>query len=177
MAKITANDGELQRKKRAARNTWFKLYRPIIETGEKQGQRDYQRSVKIQIIPEESFNVYGDKKTNGFTLSEVKGLIENGGVLENHREDDMEGDASYVTATVKMGDRPDEFSKKELQHIVRTMEKEGGVYNQASPFDREDYDRLNREGRWDDANTIAPGNGSTSFGPSGGETEQSAKIS
>lgn len=138
----------LQRKKKAARNTWYKLYRPLIETGELAGQRDTQRiGARVQVIPEESFNEYGDKKTNGFTLSEIRQVIKTGKTAYNRLEEDMDGDSSVYSAKLAMGDGDDEFTKEELKEIVETMEKEGGVYTKPSPMDAQDYARLEREGR------------------------------
>jgi len=167
----------LQRKKRAAKNTWFKLFSPLITTGERQGQRDYERKVEIRVIPEASFNIYGDKKTNGFTLSELKHLIKTGGPLENHNQDDMDSDVSSVSARVVMGTGDGEFSKDELQQIVTTMEKEGGPWSPQSPMDAQDVERMKREGRWNDDSTVAPANGPSVVGPLSREAEPATAVS
>ena len=127
----------LQRKKRKAANTWYKLGRPLIASGEKAGQWDQERiTASIQVIPEEDFNEYGDRKVTGFTLSEIADAIKTGksNILRLNPEDQD----SAIVARMVVGSGLDEFTAVELQQILD--EAGGTVISKPSPMD--DKDRM-----------------------------------
>lgn len=131
----------LQRKKRAASNTWFKLGRPKITSGEKAGQRDQERiTASIQVIPDD-FDKYGDRKVTGFTLAEIAHCRETGEgktLLLNPEDPD-----SPIVARISVGEGIDQFTKVELGQILEGMG--GAVLSTPSPLDDKDRMRLKLE--------------------------------
>lgn len=132
----------LQRKKGKASNTWYKLGRPLITSGESAGQRDQERiTARIQVIPEESFDSFNERKVTGFTLSEIAEVIETGvaKVLRLNPEDPE----STIIARIIPGGGMDEFTRPELQQII---EAHGGkVLSSPSPMDDKDRMRIKLE--------------------------------
>lgn len=133
----------LLRKARKASNTWYRLGRPKITSGEMAGQRDQERIVvSIQIVPEDSFDEYGDRKVTGFTLKEIAEMVETGTgkTILSNPEDQMEG---LVLAQISIGDGMDQVTLTELRQILDAMG--GTVLSTPSPLDTKDRERLRAE--------------------------------
>lgn len=130
----------LERKKRKASNVWYRLGRPMIESGEAAGTRDQERMVvSIQIVPEGSFDEYGDRKVTGFTLSEIAEMVETGKgkILLSNPEEGIEG---IVLAQISVGDGMHQVSITELKQIL--TEAGGKVLSTPSPLDAKDRERM-----------------------------------
>lgn len=129
----------LQRKKGKASNTWYKLGRPMITSGESAGQRDQERiTASLQVIPEESFGAFDERKVTGFTLSEIAEVVETGSskVLRLNPEDPD----STIIARIVVGSGLDEFTLPELREILTEMG--GVVLSSPSPLDDKDRMRI-----------------------------------
>lgn len=132
----------LQRKRGKASNTWYKLGRPLITSGETAGQRDQERIMAtIQVIPEEIFGPFGERKVTGFTLSEIAEVVETGvaKILRLNPEDPD----STIVARIVPGAGLDEFTRPELQRILTEMG--GTVLSSPSPMDDKDRMRIKLE--------------------------------
>lgn len=131
----------LIRKNKAAANSWYKLGRPIITSGDKAGQRDTERIVfNLKVIPEDAFTMFGDRKVTGFTLDEIKAVY-NGGppqYLYGEEVDDI------LLAKLEMGPGMDQVTKEELGQVIEAVTKTG-ILNTPSPLDPADRMRLNLE--------------------------------
>ncbi len=130
----------LLRKARKASNTWYRLGRPMIESGEQAGQRDQERSVvSIQIVPEGVLNEYGDRKVTGFTLSEIAKMVETGTgmTIWSNPEDQIEG---LALAKIEVGDGMYQVTITELKQILAEMG--GNVLSAPSPLDEKDRARI-----------------------------------
>ena len=130
----------LLRKARKASNTWYRLGRPMIESGEQAGQRDQERSVvSIQIVPEGVLNEYGDRKVTGFTLSEIAEMVETGTgmTIWSNPEDQIEG---LALAKIEVGDGMYQVTITELKQIL--AETGGNVLSTPSPLDEKDRARI-----------------------------------
>lgn len=129
----------LQRKSGKASNTWYKLGRPLITSGDAAGQRDQERiTASIQVIPEEIFGPFDVRKVTGFTLSEIAEIVETGAskVLKLNPEDPD----STIIARIVPGPGMDEFTLPELRQI---LEAHGGtVLSSPSPMDDKDRMRI-----------------------------------
>ena len=133
----------LERKKRKASNTWYRLGRPMITSGEMAGQRDQERIVvSIQIVPEGSFDEYGDRKVTGFMLSEIVEMVETGKgkTLYGNVDDNTE---SVVFASISIGDGMNQVTITELKQILEAMG--GKVLSTPSPMDTKDRERRRLE--------------------------------
>ncbi|HDY65169.1 MAG TPA: hypothetical protein ENH84_02905, partial [Phycisphaerae bacterium] len=133
----------LERKKRRSSNTWYRLGRPMITSGEQAGQRDQERIVvSIQIVPEDVFNQYGDRKVSGFTLSEIAEMVETGvgKTIWSNPEDQVTG---IVLAKIEIGDGMYQVSLTELKQIL--SESGGKILSTPSPVDDKDRARMRGE--------------------------------
>ena len=133
----------LLRKARKASNTWYRLGRPKIESGEQAGQRDQERIVvSIQIVPEDVFNEYGDRKVTGFTLSEIAEMVKTGKgkTIWSNPEEQVEG---VILAKIDIGDGMFQVSITELKQILTAMG--GTVLSSLSPMDDKDRARMKTE--------------------------------
>ena len=133
----------LLRKARKASNTWYRLGRPMITSGEQAGQRDQERIVvSIQIVPEDVFNQYGDRKVTGFTLSEIAEMVETGEgkTLWSNPEDQVEG---IVLAKIEIGAGMYQVSLTELKQIL--SESRGKILSTPSPVDEKDRARMREQ--------------------------------
>lgn len=116
------------RGERKSRNKWVKNESPMVQTDEGTMQRLPPRATaKIQVIPDSAFNEYGDRKITGFTLDEIRRARDTGEpvILRDRRKRKI--------AELKVGAQVDEWTKAELDEIVKAIEKEG-VLMTASPM-------------------------------------------
>ena len=130
----------LLRKARRASNTWYRLGRPLIPSGEMAGQHDQERIVvSIQIVPEGSFDEYGDRKVTGFMLSEITEMVETGKgkTLYGNVDDNTE---SVAFARISIGDGMNQVTITELKQILEAMG--GKILSTPSPMDNKDLARL-----------------------------------
>lgn len=138
----------VERKSEKAANVWFKQGRPVIADGERAGQRDTERiTATVQIIPDDAFDDFGNRKLNGFTLDELKKCHETGEPLIIRNSD------GAVTARVVIGNDDFSFTKKELKQIITEVEKTG-VQLLKSPMDRSDLERLGQRRNIEEAASV-----------------------
>ena len=130
----------LMRKERKASNTWYRLGRPMITSGEQAGQRDQERIVvSIQIVPEGNADEYGDRKVTGFTLSEIAEMVETGKgkTLYGNPDDATE---SVAFTEISIGSGMYQVTITELKQILAEMG--GNVLSTPSPLDEKDRARI-----------------------------------
>jgi hypothetical protein len=131
----------LQRKARAAANTWYKLGRPLITSGDRAGQHDQERiTAQIQVI-EDDLGPYGERKVTGFTLAEIAKCAATGQgqtILLNPEDPD-----SVIVARISVGTGIDQFTVDELHEVIRGMG--GVVLSTPSPLDDKDRLRIKLE--------------------------------
>jgi len=129
-----AGYAEVKRGERTARNKWVKNAAPLVD-----GKRLAPRATaRIQVIPEGAFNVYGDRKIAGITLSELKEVVK---TAHPWTYKDRDG---RVIASITVGEGDDQWTLEELREIVATVEAEGVILLE-SPMGVEDIELANRK--------------------------------
>ena len=121
------------RGKRLAANKFYKMARPLIASGDKAGQRDTERiTARIQVIPDVT-DSYGTKLLTGFTVDEIKQVIETGERIW------CENGEGVVTAEIKVGSGDDEWTLTELREVLDMVGEDGPVMRE-SPMNAKDME-------------------------------------
>ena len=131
----------LQRKEKKSSNTWYKLARPMITSGEDAGKRDSERiTFSLQVIPDGAFTLFGERKITGFTVEEIRKVYETGEPMYLMAEEVED----TVLAKLEIGPREDQVTKDELKQVLDAVAK-SGILLSPSPLDKEDRLRIAQE--------------------------------
>lgn len=125
------------RGKRNAMNKWIKIETPISKrTGRRTAP---MTTARFQIIPEGCLNRFGERKITGIMLSELKTVAQSGQPFIYKDRDGRE------TVRVETGPGETQWSREELEHIIATVEAEGGVLLNESPMGVADVTLVNQK--------------------------------